>query len=278
MRESYFIREISKDSKKFIGDDGVLLGEFIVSSDSFFEDVHYKREWFELEEIARKSMLVNISDAIAMNATPKYAILNISLPKNLSFRDLHRLSSAFLETSREFGLKIVGGDTIGGKKLDISITILSEKRGKITKREGAKVGDVLFCTGEVGSVKKTLKRALLKENPKRDRRDIRFLNPTLRGDFFYHIAPKVRAALDVSDGISFEMERISKSSRVGFLLKQKMPRSMMCSGEEYELLFCVQKRETKSIKRVAKKYRVPLKKIATIKRGSYRCCCKPHHG
>ena len=80
-KEEYLI---SKLSSSYIGDDGAMVGDKIYSMDAFFENVHFKREWMSLAQIARKAMLVNLSDAVAMNAQPLYALVTLSLPKDIS--------------------------------------------------------------------------------------------------------------------------------------------------------------------------------------------------
>ena len=79
-KESFFI---SLFDTKYIGDDGAVIGDTIYSKDLFCEDIHFKREWMSLEEISYKSMLINISDAIVMNAKPLYALIGIKIPKSL---------------------------------------------------------------------------------------------------------------------------------------------------------------------------------------------------
>ncbi|WP_434658816.1 AIR synthase related protein [Sulfurimonas sp. NW9] len=69
--ENYFI---SQFNSKHIGDDGALIDNIVYSKDAFFENVHFKRSWMSCFQIAQKAMLVNISDAVAMNAVPKYAL------------------------------------------------------------------------------------------------------------------------------------------------------------------------------------------------------------
>ena len=77
-KEQYLIDSLSS---RYIGDDAAVVGDTLYSMDAFFEDTHFKREWMSMEQIGQKAMLVNISDAIAMNAKPKYALVTLSLPQ-----------------------------------------------------------------------------------------------------------------------------------------------------------------------------------------------------
>ena len=82
---------ISKLSSKYIGDDAAVMGDTLYSMDAFFEDVHFKREWMSMAQIGRKAMLINLSDAIAMNAKALYALVTVSLPSDLTLKDIDAL-------------------------------------------------------------------------------------------------------------------------------------------------------------------------------------------
>lgn len=96
-KEDFIIKAFLNEKN---GDDGAIIDDWCFSKDLFFENVHFKREWFSLEQIATKAMLVNISDAISMNAVPKYALLGLALPKNLSENEIKALQKGFLKTAR----------------------------------------------------------------------------------------------------------------------------------------------------------------------------------
>ena len=152
-KEEFFIKQFSNN--KIIGDDGAFIDGFVYSMDAFFENVHFKKEWMSLKQIAYKSMIVNISDAIVMNATPLYALLSVAIPNTYSEEDLKELSLGFKKAAREFGIQIIGGDTISNEKLDISITIISKTTNPIY-RSGVKKGDLLCYTGTLGLCKRDL--------------------------------------------------------------------------------------------------------------------------
>ena len=152
-KEEYFIKQFSKN--KIIGDDGAFIDGFVYSMDAFFENVHFKKEWMSLKQIAYKSMIVNISDAIVMNAKPLYALLSVAIPKNYTKKELEELACGFKKAANKFGIKIIGGDTIANQKLDISVTIISKTLNPIF-RNGVKKDDLLCYTGSLGSCKKDL--------------------------------------------------------------------------------------------------------------------------
>lgn len=268
-KEEYFI---SKFSSATIGDDGAVVGDRVYSKDLFCEDIHFKLSWMSLEQIARKSMLVNISDAIAMNAKPKLALLGLTIPKRFSFGELEELARGFERSAKEFGVEIIGGDTTSGKKLNISVTIISEVK-KPTIRRALKLNQLVAYTGRVGESKKGLDTLLRggKLNSK-----ARFVTPKLKGAFFYKVAPYVYSSLDISDGLSKDLSRICKK-RVGIKFLQKLSKAELCSGEEYEMLFAFHKRHRAKIQNIAKKSRVKLNIFAKVIRGKYISCCKENH-
>lgn len=271
-KEDFFIKQFNKNSK-IIGDDGAIVGNYVYSNDAFFEDVHFKKEWFDLKQIARKSMLVNISDAIAMNAVPKYALLTVAIPKNYSKKDIKKLSSGFLETAKEFGIEIIGGDTISNIKLDISVTIISEtKNPKL--RSGIKKDDLVCYTGTLGSSKKDLV-TLLKGG--KISKTSKFYEPKLNAEFLYEVSSYINSCMDISDGLFFELERMSKQSKKGFEFFYKISKNVGCSGEEYELLFSFNKKHKIKIENIAKKHGVTLNIFAKAVKGKYRCDCQNHH-
>lgn len=274
-KEEYFINQfIDKNKKKkFIGDDGAVVGNYVYSMDAFFENVHFKRQWMSLKQIARKSMLVNISDAIVMNARPLYALLTVAIPKDFTNKQLEKLASGFKSAAKEFGVTIIGGDTISNNKLDISVTIISKTK-KPVLRTGTKLGDLVCYTGDLGTVKKDLDKLL---DGKSIKKSSKFIKPILKPDFFYEIAPYINSAMDISDGLFFELERLSKANSIGFKFFYDINQATGCSGEEYEILFTFDKTHKKIIEKIANKYKIKLNICAKASGKKYTCTCENHH-
>lgn len=271
-KEEIFIKQFNKNSK-IIGDDGAVVGNLVYSCDAFFENVHFQKKWMSLKQIARKSMLVNISDAIAMNAKPKYALLSVAIPKEYSTKDIKKLASGFLDIAKMYNIEIIGGDTISNTKLDISITIISETK-KAKLRSGIKKDDLLCYTGDLGSSKRDLNT--LFQGGKISKKS-KFIEPKLNADFFYEVSKYVNASMDISDGLFFELEKLSKESKKGFKFFYNIPKSIGCSGEEYEMLFSFSLKHQAKIENIAKKHNVALNIFARATKGKYRCDCKNHH-
>ncbi len=269
-KEDYFI---SLFDKKYIGDDACVVDNFVVSKDLFCEDIHFKREWMSLEEIARKSMLINISDAIVMNAKPRYALIGIKIPKSFSAKELKEIFKGFDKICKEYGIAVIGGDTIGGDRLDISVTLLSKTKKAIYRR-GVKKGYLLAYTGSLGEVSKELKKA---QRGVKLTKNSKFVSPKLKDKFFYEASGYIKSALDISDGLFKDLSRLSIINRVGFKFFKKFPKRVGCSGEEYEILFAFDKKDKKKLLSISKKTKTPITIFAKAKRGKFASICKENH-
>jgi thiamine-monophosphate kinase len=271
-KEDYFIQQIDKN--KFNGDDGAVVGNLVYSMDAFNENVHFKREWMSLKEIARKSMLVNISDAIAMNAKPKYALLSVAIPKSYKKEELKELASGFNSVAKKFDMLIIGGDTVANDKLDISVTIIS-KTNKPLLRSGVKKGDFVCYTGTLGTSKRDLDTLL---NGGTVDKKSKFIKPVLHPEFLYEVRPYINAGMDISDGLFFELERLSKINKIGFELLKNIPNEIGCSGEEYEMLFSFDPKNLKKVEQIANKHKVKLNIVAKANgKKQFQCPCLGHH-
>lgn len=269
-KEDFFI---SGFNSRKIGDDGAIVGKWIVSKDAFFENVHFKREWFSLKEIAYKAMIINISDAIAMNADPKYALLAVALPSSLKAKDLKELNSGFNEAAKEFGIEIIGGDTISNIKIDITVTIMAESKRPLLRR-GLKCGDLLAYTGRLGSSKSALD-SLLRYNTKR--KNSRFFRPVLRQEFIKRSTSSLHCGMDISDGLFSDLNKLASVNKMGFDFNRVISKEIGCSGEEYEMLVAFSPRQRKKLLRLAKSTRTKLTIFAKAKRRHYKSKCKAHH-
>lgn len=144
-----------KFRSKLNGDDCAVIGERAYCTDLFVEGVHFRRGWLSLREIGAKAMLVNISDMIATNARAKYALLGFALPREIGTREIDELCAGVSETAREWGIRIIGGDTIGSDRIALSVSLIGKCKRPVF-RSGARVGDLIAHTGELGGVGRDL--------------------------------------------------------------------------------------------------------------------------
>ncbi len=256
-----------------IGDDGAIIGEYIYTKDAFFEDVHFKRSWLTPYQIAYKAMMVNISDAVAMNAEAKYALLSVAMPKSMSKEDMRELARGFQDSASSFNVEIIGGDTIANKKLDITITVISKSK-KPLLRTGIKSADLVAFTGVLGESKRDLSRLL---NGATLHHKSRFISLHVRDKFIYKTRDFLRAGMDISDGLFSDLQKLSKLNRCTFVFNQKILKQIGCSGEEYEMLVVFDRRKRKALIRRAESLHVKLNIFASVKRGKFKNRCKAHH-
>jgi len=226
-----------------------------------------------LKQIAYKSMLINISDAVAMNAKPRYALLSIAIPSHYHLHDLRELHAGFQEAADEYDIEIIGGDTVSNNKLDISITIISHAARPLL-RKGLKFGDLLAHTGSVGRSARDLRYLL---NGGKVHTQSRFVRFSLRSGFVADATGSLSCGMDISDGLGSDLERLHSLNRVGFRFQNRMDKRVFCSGEEYEMLVGFSPRQRKKVLRLAAKNRTPLNIFAKAVRKNYRNCCKAHH-
>ena len=268
--ENYFI---SQFHSAHIGDDGALIENVVYSKDAFFENVHFKRSWMSCFQIAQKAMMVNISDAIAMNAQPKYALLSVAMPKSMSKHDMRDLADGFKHVAEKYNIDIIGGDTISNTKLDITITIISHTT-KALLRSKVREGYLLAYTGEIGNSAKDLKKLLNLGNL---HQKSKFVNIQLREKFIYNSARYLKAGMDISDGIYSDLDKITSLNKIGITFTKKMAKQVACSGEEYEMLVAFDPRDKKKILRRATQSRTKLTIFAKASRNRYTNRCKAHH-
>ncbi|MDD5717770.1 MAG: thiamine-phosphate kinase [Sulfuricurvum sp.] len=270
--ENYFISTFTS-AQSHIGDDGALIGTQVYSKDLFSENVHFKRKWLSLYQIGYKAMIVNISDAIAMNAVPKYALLGVAMPATITFHQMDELSCGIQAAALKYGIEIIGGDTIGNSKLDISVTIISEARNPLM-RKGLKIGDVIAYTGKLGRSAKEL-RYLFSGGKVHSKS--RFASPVLRQSFVQHSRRYLRCGMDISDGLFSDIDKLCSVNRKGVRFYQRVAKGIGCSGEEYEMLIAYPPSQQRSIRRVAARTRTRVTPVASVVRGKFINRCKRHH-
>lgn len=269
-KEAYLIQKLSS---KYIGDDAAVVGDTLYSMDAFFEDVHFKREWMSMAQIGRKAMLINISDAIAMNAEPKFALLSLGIPENLSLDDIDELTESLEKTAAEYGCEIIGGDTVGGDKLHLCITIISKSKNPLL-RTGIKEGDLLAFTGVLGESKRDLEKLFKSE---KIAENSRFYQPVLRRDFVHRARPFLIAGMDISDGLFCDTNKLLDINKYGFNILENINDEQGFSGEEYEMLIALKKEDLKDVKKIAESCNMPLTVFAEVSKNKRKFPCKSHH-
>lgn len=245
-----------------IGDDCAILRcpqgyDLACTTDTLIEGVHFPANT-PAADIAYKALTVNLSDLAAMGATPAWATLALTLPK-VDKNWLEAFSDSFFSLANEFKLQLVGGDTTQGL---LSITIQLQgfvPQGSALTRSGAKPGDSIFVTGELGLGGWGL--AAINQAPEIADR----IDHSQAIKHFYRPHPRVvegqklhglaSACIDISDGLAADLGHILESSQVGATIwEEKIPipdnyrnkstfsqalNHALYAGDDYELCFTI---------------------------------------
>ena len=267
-----------------IGDDAAVIKSskdklLIFTTDTLVEKVHFDLRYSTFKQIGWKAMVANLSDIAAMGGLPKFALVTVGLPKSISAENVISTYDGITAIGRRYKCKVVGGDTVFSPEgLFVSIALLGEVEKKfLVKRSGAKNGDLICVTGDLGEAQAGLE--LLKKEPrKRSSLTRKHLNPLPRIDEARTLVRdfRISSMIDISDGLSSELFHLTEENNLGAIIyEEKIPISPKCiragsllgrapllwalsSGEEYELLFTVSRKELQYLERVKRKVKASL--------------------
>ncbi len=137
------------------GDDAAVLeldGQSIcVTVDVLVEDVHFRSDLSSLADVGWKAVAVNCSDVAAMGGTPTVAVVGLCRPAGLAVEAVEELYAGMHEACGEWGLRLVGGDTVRAEALALSVTVIGSVEGTGVTRGGARVGDRVLVVGALGA-------------------------------------------------------------------------------------------------------------------------------
>lgn len=272
---------------KGVGDDAAVIrtGDFctLLSTDMLLEGIHFDLSYYPLKHLGYKAVSVNLSDICAMNGTPTHITVSIGVSSKFSVEAIEELYAGIYLACEKYQVDLVGGDTCSSRQgLVISITAFGRADEKdLTYRSGARPGDLLCVTGDLGGAYTGLqllereKRVFManpQSQPDLEGHDYiieRQLKPEPRTDIislFKQINLKPTAMIDISDGLSSEIFHLCSKSVVGMqLYEDKIPIDpmtyqmarefdldpTMCAlngGEDYELLFTISQNDYEKVK------------------------------
>ena len=123
----------------------------LFKTDAIVEGIHFTRET-PPEKIGRKALARCLSDIAAMAGTPIAALVTIALPQKFDVKFIEGIYDGMSALAKKHGVAIVGGETTANpERILISIALLGfVPRGKAVLRSGAKTGDAIIVTGELG--------------------------------------------------------------------------------------------------------------------------------
>jgi thiamine-monophosphate kinase len=269
LREKNLIQQIRRSARggesvvTGIGDDCAVLSvprghDLLVTTDFTIENVHFRRDWHRPELVGRRCLTRGLSDIAAMGGEPRAAFLSLAVASDVPQKWVNRFLKGLLDLAEEFKVPLAGGDTAqsaGGIQADI-VVVGSVPKGKAVLRSGAKAGEQIYVTGELGWSAAALAR--LAEGKPMGAEDFRQFRPMARVAVGQWLRQRrvASAMIDLSDGLSTDLEHICQESHVGAEIEaEAIPRAQvgraekelgekrvalefaLHGGDDYELLF-----------------------------------------
>jgi len=270
LSEFEFIEKIrSKYRLNKVGDDCAVLPkdektDLLITSDLLVENIDFRLEWTDPELLGHKALAVSLSDIAAMGGHATSALVSLGLPKKIWDSDfLDRFYQGWHDLAAHYGVELVGGDVSRSpESLFIDSIVLGEvPKGRAILRNGAKAGDGVFVAGTVGGAAAGLNLLEhgLRLGPDIGRNEFILLEKQLKPMPQLDIANLLQekqlatATIDISDGLSSDLEHICRASRVGARIEaERLPlepalspsfspderlKMALSGGEDFALLF-----------------------------------------
>ncbi|MGA8272908.1 MAG: thiamine-phosphate kinase [Candidatus Sulfotelmatobacter sp.] len=248
-----------------IGDDCAVLRvarhapkhrDILVTTDFSLEGIHFRRDWHSPESVGHRCLARGLSDIAAMGGQPVAAFLSLALPRNQPSAWVNRFFRGLIRTAKKYNVTLAGGDTAespNGILADI-VLLGTVPKGRAVLRSGARSGDSIYVSGELGGSAAAIWQ--MRKKPKRKlstREYSRHFFPEPRIELSQVLREKglASAMIDTSDGLSTDLAHICEESAVGAEIEaDAIPRARvgkpllevdlefaLHGGEDYELLF-----------------------------------------
>lgn len=265
----YFTRHSPRsDVLLGVGDDAAVVStpqdrRLVVAIDTIVEGVHFPAG-IDASDIGHRALAVNLSDLAAMGAVPAWMTLSLSLPES-DEAWVAGFAAGLLELADRFGVALVGGDTVKGPRV-ITVQIAGwVETDRWLTRSGARAGDVVFVSGAPGEAAAGLAalQADAPDNASVQHLKSRFLRPQPRVELGRWLRPFASAAMDVSDGLLTDLDKLCAASACGARIElDRLPASAsmravfdpqqcldftLAGGDDYELLFTARASDAKRI-------------------------------
>lgn len=280
-----------------LGDDSAVVKcpknkEILISTDILIEGVHFDTTYMSLSHVGYKSVIVNLSDIYAMNADPSQITVSLGVSNKYTVEDIEDLYVGINKAAQNYKVNVIGGDISGAYAgLIINISVIGfQNKNKIVYRDGAKKGDLIVVSGDLGSsflglqILQREKKVLFDHKvPRLAIHDVEDKFKEYKYLIQRQVKPEAKSALikylnenkikptsmiDVSDGLCSDLNHISKESKLGYkIIESQIPihqqtknasldfnidyvSAALYGGEDYELLFTISPQEKELIKNI----------------------------
>ncbi|MEX2393449.1 MAG: thiamine-phosphate kinase [Actinomycetota bacterium] len=188
----------------------------VVTTDVLVEGVHFHLGWSKPDDVGFKSIAVSVSDLAAMGAQPRWVLVGIGAPPTMDEAVLEGLYAGIAEACVRFGVEVIGGDTARATELIVDVTALGVATDEPVRRSGARPGDVLAVTGPLGRAAAGVELLRIGRSDDGPACVEAHRKPSVRVDLAATLrASGVHAAMDISDGLGSDAQRIAEASGVG---------------------------------------------------------------
>ena len=293
LEQEIIVRYFSKhsagaDVEIGVGDDAAVVqppdgAKLVMTMDTLNEGVHFHPDC-RPEDLGYKTLAVNLSDLAAMGAAPLWTTLSLSLPE-IEDSWLEGFSRGLYSLADRYNTKIIGGDLVrGARSISMQATGYLES-GRAITRTGARPKDFLYVTGTLGDAALYLKLLQNRDNSTVSKQDLDYLSarlnrPQPRVDIGQEIVAFASAAIDLSDGLVLDVQRILQGSGVGARIElEKIPRSdtmqrqwqaggdwnlVLAGGDDYELVFTAGPEHGAEIDAISARTGCPITRIGQV--------------
>lgn len=293
----YFDRPMQDKSVRLgIGDDAAIIApdaghELVCAVDTIVAGTHYPDD-LPAFDVGYRSVAINLSDIAAVGGRPRWMTLALTIP-NADTSWLSLFAEGLFTAADEANVSLVGGDTTRGPTVVISVHLMGDvDPDKVMRRSGSRPGDSIYVTGTPGDAAAGL--SLLKSGSDQSGESEyligRFVRPIARIAFASSIARIASAAIDLSDGLYADLQKLLTASKAGAIVDfAQLPLSAemitkfdyenavnfaLAGGDDYELCFTAAQSDDAEVHALAKQNRLQVTRIGRVVSGDGISCTK----